>query len=73
MKKIIGGVAATLILTGGLIYAVGTHTSDKSVCPDKPGYVCSKPKTEQVAQKTTAAAVDQRKDIGPNRPGCICK
>ena len=80
MKKKLGlGLVAALLVTSAAVFAGNTGKKSDNTCPDRPGCICSKPKTEQTvtvakvpasANATTATA---KKETCPNRPGCVCK
>ena len=70
MKKRIGlGIITTLMIVGVVVFANSHTTKQADICPDRPGCICSKHTTEQVAKPTAKA---EEKDICPNKPGCVC-
>jgi hypothetical protein len=80
MKKKIGlGIVAALLVMSAAVFAGNTGKKSDNTCPDRPGCICSKPKTEQTATVvkapivTNATTATAKKETCPNRPGCICK
>ncbi len=72
MKKKIGlSIVAVLMIAGAVVFASGNMTKKAdSTCPDRPGCICSKQATEQVAKPQ---ATTEKRDKCPNTPNCICK
>ena len=70
MKKKIGlGIIATMLVAGAFVFANNAAQKDSSNCPDHPGCICPKAKTEQTVQ---SSATDN-KEVCSNDPACICK
>ena len=67
-KNIAFGLMALCLLSVGAITA-GSHTasSTDTICPDRPGCICSKPQVTDAGQRTGDA-----KGVCPNTPTCIC-
>lgn len=69
-NKISLSIIAILMVAGAFVFAnSGTKKADNN-CPDRPGCICSKQKTEQVAN---VQATSEKKENCPNTPTCICK
>lgn len=71
MKKKIGlSILAVLMIAGAVVFANSNSTKhNANNCPDRPGCICSKQTTAQVAKPV---ATTEKKDVCPNKPGCIC-
>ena len=70
MKKKIGlGIMATMLVAGAFVFANSATQKDSSNCPNHPGCVCPKAKTEQTVQKKAT----DKKEACSNDPKCICK
>ena len=63
-KFILAGV--TLLLFVGAIAFAYSNSNDSSICPNRPGCIC----TKETAEKNCKA--EGTKETCPNRPGCIC-
>ena len=71
MKKKIGlGIVATMLVAGAFVFANNATHKDSSNCPNRPGCICPKAKTEQTAQATVST---DKKEVCDNDPNCICK
>ena len=78
MKKKIGlGIIASMLVAGAFVFANNATQKDSSTCPNRPGCVCPKAKTEQTAQATEQKAQStvstDKKEGCDNDPNCICK
>ena len=69
MKKKIGlGIIATMLVAGAVVFANNASQKESSICPDRPGCICPKAETEQIAQQNATDTKDACDD-----PYCICK